>query len=1420
MKQQLKDLIRFKKELYFNGAVQVDWYYNHEKQEEVSKSFVFHGPEYFGVNEDDITFKSHRLVDTATFTNILANKLYGESSDSNFFMTIAPYGTGKSHLAVTLASLFSRDDSLQKSIINNIRKVDSDLAAELNGYSLKPNIVLVLNGMKDFNLNYEILNATQKVLKLHNVNDNFLKTLTKSYDIARNFVNNTFENYEELYYKYANEILKEIKYDDLKAYLVGNIIQDADAFEVINTVYFQINGIYIRWDEGVSAGDVLTKIADTVCGDRGKFNKVIVLFDEFGRYIEYASSYPTRAGDSALQQIYEAVQDSGDKIIFVGFIQSDLKSYLSRVDRTANINRYIGRYEASEKIHLSSNLETIFANLIERTDPIKFKNLIADKFEKQTNNWVKFHQDFVSWQPQSITSSVWGKYLHFKKVVLEGIFPLHPLTSWMLSNLSSWLQQRSSLTFLDRQIEQFGYMEINEFGDLPLIPATTIIRSEFFKELLVAEQEGRKQSEYCILYNQILTKYGDKFDERHKEVLAANLIVRIGRFKTKSIEDTKQALKYSTNLSHIEIEKAINELEHEYGVISYDEIANVFDFIADATGINDFKRLVNNKRRKLDINISLVLDSISNEILPLDTIETSFGRKNQISTSEWQFEQQIVHINDINKSYLLNMINDFEYSTAPEKAKGRLVWIYIPSLFESEKLSSVTKLLDRFNIENMPIAFFALDDQENKFSDALTDFQLSNLFTEQEKIKYSKFIPDFKYKTEVNVKDRFNELVANRIIITKSGLEKTNKRPKLYFDALFDELYPDVIPFPFTEFSNKSLGKAKKNLSRIGKLILSGAAFQLIHSETTEIKNRIETVLFEGRMGSWGILNNDYQFVSPTNLKVRKIFEDIDDLINANETMTIDKVFEKYQKPPYGINDFALALLLATYLIQRKIEIRVDINGQRLRLEEWGNKVFLDKKVDFTALFETTLTKVDPDKLAGRYLNLYNRVERNNDIDKCPGLAREFEQLKLEEDIPEELEDKIMNLELILREGKKLFESNRLIFGELRLKLSNGSRDLDFKKIFEVLDTCSNIEGAVQDSNRYVYNSSHIEEANIMTEKCHSLINKEFDGWLNKLRCQSYAQVSGFEKWVNHLIDSFTKYDYKHEARKLRSKLQDILDNLNIIKQLENINETVENYLKHNKPNNSSGYDELVNMKHAGQDILELLKNDKVEKKHMVEFIEKVETRVNFIENFIDNLAKEISSIYDSMFELRSVDDCDNFLTNAKNLLGKSINEVDREGIEVAANHLQNFLNEINSLNKYKENRNDLYIEIDNLTEKWSDFESDIDFLPIIEFLKEDYIKKINLLEDKWVTRYLNIHSNIKSWDATDCSTWLEQTKVVPTFLNENSLKELKAFNEIVIQRLNELSVDAVISLFDNLTEEQKFFCIEELNRRFYSKSN
>ena len=45
------ELLEFKKDLYFEGAVQIDWFYDQARAAKVAENFVFHGKDYFGVEE-------------------------------------------------------------------------------------------------------------------------------------------------------------------------------------------------------------------------------------------------------------------------------------------------------------------------------------------------------------------------------------------------------------------------------------------------------------------------------------------------------------------------------------------------------------------------------------------------------------------------------------------------------------------------------------------------------------------------------------------------------------------------------------------------------------------------------------------------------------------------------------------------------------------------------------------------------------------------------------------------------------------------------------------------------------------------------------------------------------------------------------------------------------------------------------------------------------------------------------------------------------------------------------------------------------------------------------------------------------------------------------------------------------------------
>ena len=1404
---KFKDIIRFKKELYFNGAVQVDWFYNNQKQLDVASSFVFHGPEYFGVSTDEIAVKSHRLLDTASFMNVLVDKVYGESPLSNFFLTIAPYGTGKSHLSVAMASFLSGNVDAQKVVLKNLHSVDSNIAKQVANQELKPNLVLMLNGMRDFNLNYEILNATQKTLNAQNIDTEFLKELTKSYDIARVFVENTFDNYEEQYKIFADSLSNPSSKLDLKGYLIENILADSEVFELINKVYNEINGTYIRWDEGVSAGDVLEKISDKLCGEREPFNKVIVFFDEFGRYIEFASNNPTKASDAALQQIYEAVQNADDKIVFLGFIQSDLKSYLTRVDRTANINRYVGRYESSEKIHLSSNLETIFANLIERKDTKAFKDLITVKIEKNNNEWELFHRKLIRWLPDVGNSSVWSNYLHFKKVIIEGIYPLHPLTSWILSNLSSWLQQRSTLTFLETMINDLADHHVNEFGDLILVPATRIVRSEFFNELLAAEQDGRKQSEYCILYNQILTKYGDKFDESVKETLAAILISRIGRFKTNSRYENVELLSYIMNAKTKDVEAAILLLEEQFGVLSFDEVANVFDFIADAIGVNDFKLLLRKKKRSFEIDMSAVFDMGLNEELSLAEVEPAFGIKHFIRTREWKFTQTVIHINDINVRSLAKIKMKHLEALEPDKPKGQIIWLYVPSDNDSTKISYIQNLLKDEKFNELPVIFFILDDKENKFYDAVVDYRLSQSFSQKELEKYQRFINDFQDKAKLVLEGAFSKLAGDRLRITSTEIEKVHGRLSIITNELFERLYTRTIPFSYSEFANTTLGKAKKGLSRISRIILSNVIYQTIHAESADIKGRIESVLYQKSLESWAVLNEDYNLIAPRNPKVQYIFNEWDQLLELEGSFEIHSLFDNYQKVPYGINDYALSLLVAVYLASRREETKTQLGDNRVRLEEWAPKIYTDKAVNLKLLLDTRVVQVKPEESANKFLSLYKKAVQTTDVKVAKDLYTQFIELKIEEDIPSALVDKVTNIEIILKEGNRLCQETTNFFGRLKQKLLEArSKKDDIRGFFEVLNDCRLVQGYIGNSDKYLYNNDQLDEARKIEELAHQYLEKSFPDFLKNLKCQSRSQATAFEKWGRNLVEDLNKYNYRDEAKALFTKIEQVLDNL------DPVQEKVNNYIR-NTPKQFHGYTKLVEIQDLGENLLPLIGSSKLQLQDKQKYEKEVIHVIELAKIAIKALNDEVAEIYDTIYDIQNLNQCQSFFQKVKAILNKDINETDREGIEEAANHVQNFLNDLQIITVKQDNRLEVEQELEILKGKWQEIESEVDFVNIINNYKIEIQNRLDLKETKWLNQYLFEDSDVKLWSAQECTAWLNKVNDTPNYLTEKSYEVLEKMKVIIQVRMQGLNIEAVISLFNNLSDEEKNEALEQMKK-------
>ncbi|MCP4404518.1 MAG: hypothetical protein GY801_45355 [bacterium] len=75
--KKIADLVDFRRDLFFDGAVQIGWFETDSARRDLAAShFVFHGPQYHGVSEQDLRDTGgFQLTDTAQFTHKLLDAL-------------------------------------------------------------------------------------------------------------------------------------------------------------------------------------------------------------------------------------------------------------------------------------------------------------------------------------------------------------------------------------------------------------------------------------------------------------------------------------------------------------------------------------------------------------------------------------------------------------------------------------------------------------------------------------------------------------------------------------------------------------------------------------------------------------------------------------------------------------------------------------------------------------------------------------------------------------------------------------------------------------------------------------------------------------------------------------------------------------------------------------------------------------------------------------------------------------------------------------------------------------------------------------------------------------------------------------------------------------------------------------------------
>lgn len=1400
---KVRNIVEFNKENYFNGAIQTEWFYDPVRVEKIATSYVFHGPKYYGVSSRDIMRTSHTLIDTASFTKKIAHKLSGHGlDDNNFVMTIAGYGTGKSHLAVCLGALFCGNSELSERIIDNIASADEGIAEDLRNLQLKPNLIIALNGMNNFNLDAEVLKCARLSLHMNGISEDVLREITKAYDIARHFVERNYSVYEAEFLRFAGLRKLSISADRLKDYLIKHIEDNSSVLETINDVYRYVNGDAIQWERGISAGDILTVLQLELCGENKPFNKVLILFDEFGRYIEYAAANPLIAGEAALQQIFESVQGANGKIVFTGFIQNDLSAYLSRIEKTANIVRYVGRYENSEKLYLSSNFETILANLLSKDEDAGFSRAVESALNRYENFHKRMFDSLNRWDKSAQKKTVWTSYAMYKRTILTGCYPMHPFTTWLLSNTNNWMQQRSTIAFVAEMFDLVKEEEI-EGTWLPYIYPIDIVDSNIYNEMLNSEEKGLVQSQYCMLYRDIILKVGNKLSDTELKILKSILILNICRFALFNKDDAITAIKYCSNVKEEDIKAALKSLENMYGVIAFDENAKTFDLIAEASGFNEFKRIF----AKYRVGTVATIDDMDSDLLSeaqlSGIIETSFAQEHNISSTEWVFQKRLVDISEITSGFAVSLKNELNNNYSGEDPRGILVFAYCNGNRTSE-IKRVSNIINEAHLEKQAIIVLLLDDAEGDIITALTVKKSIDKFSRSDYERFQKHIGSQIRAQNKKIIQAINKMMADRLEIRSDGIQKYEGRLNALCSARFNNLYTKTPPFLFDGFQNKTTTQAKKYLSNIciklyDKTLMNIQSYQAL---TQDEKNRVKACLSVGPRTSWEVFDQDCVLGLPKNILIHELFDIIEGKISTEQPQSVIALMGAFTKPPYGLNLNALALLVFYYIAYQDKSLFCYFGKEKLSASHLSDKVFKGSKLQTTEFKKLSLQKnenvgLDP------IVELCKVALKSKDITACSSLKLKLDQLIKQEGISESNQALVASTITRLDEGdrirKAITESNSKaneLIKEAKVKL----RPSRFIKVFDYITDFS-----VPLSEEYDFEcgSSLREQVEYIKRDADQILQQKYIKTIANLTCEitQLSQVKGIYRKV---CDVLKQNGYDSFAAETEKRIGILEGELLAKQKYETALGELERDLAFSDGVSGFTYEkaiELQNKMHGWKNFIASVHDipDSV--------ILPLTARVDKLKGQIDERIIELKNNLEQALKMKKDATSILELLDAEKALLVHLQMGFDQNIE---NEIDDALAEIKRTKEFVESLPDSQDELAVIEQKVND--------GMDEVIKQEVHKKIESLknqENNWLQNVIDAVNSISTLSAQECVSWLENTEKLPVYLGRDARKKVSEIRCRVEERLHKCKVDGVVSMFNSLSDLEKQQCLEILlNKR------
>ncbi|MCA0972255.1 hypothetical protein LCM20_16725 [Halobacillus litoralis] len=1008
---------------------------------------------------------------TPSHAGAMAGLLSGLNNNTQqSHIIVGPYGTGKSLIGTLIAGIashFIRDEDYQ-TLINKYESVDDSIHKDLknvksnntkflpvflNGYEGRFREAVLSGLLKTLNRNKIPITVPGEVSKITSTIDMWEQDFPKTFEAFKHFLEESNKDYELWRLEILSYNRDEI---DWFKYIFPSLTAGTE-FTNYETQDFVEQLKY-----------VLSKLSNENMG-------IILIYDEFGRFLQNLNSESINEAMQDLQDIAELSNEESSNLHNVLIAHKNLRQYFSHLSR--DFQQEFQRIEKRYSLYHIDNDRSTFLRLGQK--------ILDEASFSQDSSYVSKMKERLRKYPlfQDLNMT------EVEQLVIKGFYPLHPVATFILPELSKVYGQneRTLFTFLESNISG-GLRKHIINTDEYYLPHQLF--DYFFPEMDRGNM-GSDYSEDIALFNRLIKK--TKLTNEETNIIRLLLILKITNSYSK-LNITKEFLSFSMNKDITEQLQSLSDKK----VVRFNYVQDHWE-LYDGSSV-DLRNAIN--QRALDVKMGD--DEIESYLLSL--MHNKF-----YLPSEYNHQKSMTRFAKVNFLFE-DKLDDVSYVTNNDIDESDILINYV-----LPKRSSISTLLDKVASDEDEFTFYVIerDLSLDNVSPYLKEWKTCEVLLEEGLLakEDQTVIEELEFRitelksliyTKVEAYDRFSESLTwihqgkSNDILSRIQLERR-------LTELMIDKYPQTPEILNDAFNRRKISRVQR---KAGIDVIDGILGNPSEENIGITGSGPDYLIYATVFKNNGI--NIEKLNEITHPTIKAIREKLLLTLAQNEFCTLKQLIDVVQSKPYGVRKPIIPILIVGLL-----------------RDKWNNLVLYKNDMFIAGINGEKIFDMienEPETISVQYYD-YNEEYR---------LLFEYVEDVFADYIHESMDDK----PLFLKVTSALLEWLRSLPKYTQLSENMTGELIDFKRNirYSEIDPNASVQYL---KTKWSQDESFLEKYKKSLESFIPLKINEFEAYIyHKLNCSNYAELL---RWAKNQ-DSFQQKKNPLVYAVLNSAEEDLIE--------------------------------------------------------------------------------------------------------------------------------------------------------------------------------------------------------------------------------------------------------------------------------------